>query len=309
VDLNGDGNIDILSGSYSRMGSDMAGLFQVLWGTEKGTFKKAEPLKGTDGEPLILRGPKPKKIWWFTVSKDDSATDSICTRPTAVDLNGDGKLDIVSGNFSGSFGFFPGEGKGRFAPKPTMLTTGQGDKIRVASHSDPFFVDWDADGDLDLVSGSAHGGVFLCTNQGSAKEPQFTQPAELVPAFGYGDRPIRLGDAHLKGPQTDTRVWVDDINGDGKLDLLVGDAVTLNHAVGGLDEKTVLAKFADWKKKRDKELQAARGTVGKWTEAQRKKYQETSSRLEKERETFMREESTGFVWVFYQKPGAKEQGR
>jgi len=53
VDLDGDGNRDILSGSYSRMGEDMAGLFQVLWGQRGGKFKKAAELNGTDGKPLV----------------------------------------------------------------------------------------------------------------------------------------------------------------------------------------------------------------------------------------------------------------
>ena len=30
MELNGDGHLDILSGSYSRQSEDMAGLFQVL---------------------------------------------------------------------------------------------------------------------------------------------------------------------------------------------------------------------------------------------------------------------------------------
>jgi len=54
VDLDGDGNRDILSGSYSRQQKEMAGLFQVLYGKSDGTYRKAEVLKGTDGEPLII---------------------------------------------------------------------------------------------------------------------------------------------------------------------------------------------------------------------------------------------------------------
>jgi hypothetical protein len=50
VDLDGDGHLDILSGSYSRMDKDMAGLIQVLYGKGDGTFRKAEVLKGTDGD-------------------------------------------------------------------------------------------------------------------------------------------------------------------------------------------------------------------------------------------------------------------
>ena len=54
VDLDGNGTSDILSGSYSRMEQPMAGLFQVLWGQADGTFKKAETLNGSDGQPLII---------------------------------------------------------------------------------------------------------------------------------------------------------------------------------------------------------------------------------------------------------------
>lgn len=33
--------------------------------------------------------------------------------------------------------------------------------MAVNAHGDPFLVDWDADGDLDLLSGSAQSGAFL----------------------------------------------------------------------------------------------------------------------------------------------------
>ena len=139
MDLDGDGHRDILSGSYSRMDRDMAGLFQVLYGKADGTFRKAEVLKGTDGEPLIIPADDDKQL-----------TEKICTRPFAVDWDGDGQLDLVVGNFSGTFYWFKGEGKGKFAPKPEPIKAG-GKPLKIPGvHSDPFVIDWDGDGDLDL---------------------------------------------------------------------------------------------------------------------------------------------------------------
>jgi hypothetical protein len=159
VDLDSDGDLDLLSGSYSRAGEDMAGLFQVLWGETDGTFRPAKPLAGSDGSELLM----PIR------TGDDRDVERICTRPFAADLTGDGKLDIVSGNFAGTFALFRGEGGGKFAPGATWLEADDA-PISVPAHGDPFLVDWDGDGDLDLLSGSAQGGAFLFTNLGSRTE-------------------------------------------------------------------------------------------------------------------------------------------
>jgi len=95
VDLNNDGHRDILSGSYSRMEQPMAGLFQVLWGQPVGGFKQSAVLNGTDRKPLII-----------PILGGTDQTENICTRPVAVDWDGDGDLDLVVGNFAGSFYVF-----------------------------------------------------------------------------------------------------------------------------------------------------------------------------------------------------------
>ncbi|MFY9345117.1 MAG: VCBS repeat-containing protein [Planctomycetota bacterium] len=295
MDVNGDGMLDVLSGSYSRKDRDMAGLFQVLYGKKGGTWGEAEVLNGSDGQPLLL----PKG------SDEQADLARICTRAFAADLDGDGKLDLVSGNFGGTFACFAGEGPGKFAPKATWLEAG-GQQLQVSSHSDPFLVDWDRDGDLDLLSGSAQGGVFLFVNEGSKQAPKFAAMQTLVAGSGGhmvmngddGDAPeVHFGDAHLKGPGDDTRVWADDVNGDGKLDLLVGDMVTLVHLAKGVDEKTARTKLAAWTKKQQKFFQEPQGD----DEASQKKWRATYDALEKEKEEFAKDQMTGFVWLYLRK--------
>ncbi len=258
----------------------MAGLFQVLWGTADGTFKKAEPLRGDDGELLLVS----------TRRTDDPVLDRICTRAFAVDLDGDGKLDLVSGNFGGTFAMFQGLGGGKFAAKNTWLEHA-GEPLTVQMHSDPFFVDWDGDGDLDLISGSARGGVFLFTNEGDRKAPRFGARQTLVAAeeLPSGTAPIQFGETHIDRPGSDTRVWVEDADGDGKLDLLIGDQVTIAHPAEGLTEAQTRERMVAWEA-RQKQL-SEKQDAG----------QDDWQALWQEREKIIADKATGFVWLLRRK--------
>ncbi len=213
MDLNGDGFADILSGCYSQDGYDfMVGSFWVLYGDKDRKFAKPVELKGSDGKTLMILGEK-------EAANSNLDVKNICTRPFAADINGDGKLDIVAGNFEGSFYWFTGEGKGVFASKAVVLTDESGAALDVESgHSDPVLVDWDGDGDLDLLSGGSDGAIVWAENKATkgetAAQPKFAAFATLIAAPGEG----------ADAPAYSVRIDVADINGDGKLDILAGDA-------------------------------------------------------------------------------------
>jgi hypothetical protein len=288
VDIDGDGHLDILSGSYSRMDKDMAGLFQVLFGKGDGTFRKAEVLKGTDGQPLII----PTK-------GEQQLTEKICTRPFAVDWDGDGHLDLVVGNFSGTFYWFKGQGKGKFLPKPELIKAG-GVPLRIPGvHSDPFIIDLDGDGSLDLVSGCSNGGVYWAKNKAGKGQMPDLEPFRPLIKPGPPVKPGQpLRERDLTGPTHATRVWVADVNGDGKLDLLVGDCVTLVSPANGLSDEEFKTKYAAW----EKDFQAAQAALNSARDDKsREKATQEYHKVYGQRTAFMREEMTGFVWLYLQK--------
>jgi FG-GAP-like repeat len=288
VDLDGDGQRDILSGSYSRMEKSMAGLFQVLRGQSEGAFKKADVLNAENGDPLII--PVKEENW----------IENICTRPFAIDWNGDGNLDLVVGNFAGTFFLFKGQGKGKFLPEPEQIKVADKPLKIEGNHSDPFVIDWDGDGDLDLLSGSSQGGVQWAENRaGLGKSPKFQSFRSLIEPGPQPEDGQILRDEDLKRPSSCTRIWVDDINSDGKLDLLVGDAVTLVSPASGLSETEFKKKHAAW---RDSVTKATKELNGTLEDANAmKEAQQRLRTLYSERDGFMHEDNTGFVWLYLQK--------
>ncbi|MCB9895821.1 MAG: VCBS repeat-containing protein [Planctomycetes bacterium] len=196
MDLDADGINDILSGCYSQSGhDDMVGSFWVLRGQGEGKFAKPAELTGTDGKLLCVHSK-------FD-SRDSELTENICTRPFAVDWDGDGDLDIVSGNFKGTFYVFTGEGKGKFQPAAVELKNANGDALKVSGvHSDPFVIDWDGDGDLDLVASSSSGDVVWAENTAGAGKPgapKLSAFQTLIAPAGQSNKTPRGSAGYTKG--------------------------------------------------------------------------------------------------------------
>lgn len=298
--------MDVLSGSYSRMEGGMAGLFFVLEGQKGGGYAAAKALTSDGKAPLIIGDP----------SADDGVDiERICTRPFAADLNGDGFLDIVSGNFAGYFAVFNGLEGGRFEPTATWLMGADGERLRVEMHSDPTLADMDGDGDLDLVSGDDGGSVMLFPNVGSKTAPSFGKGITLLKGMDSHYDPnakLVLGDDHIKRPQSSTRIAVADVNGDGKSDILVGDNLTLHFPADGVDTADIPKRLAEWQKAMD-ELEASQPEID-WGDGEDEEFElseedeaameahwEQMEKLYEQRSEFIRDESTGSVWLMLQK--------
>jgi hypothetical protein len=116
------------------------------------------------------------------------------------------------------------------------------------------------------------------------------------PAVPYGQP---LAESELTGPTQSTRIWVDDVNSDGKLDILVGDRVTLIAPASGVGKEEFKSKFAAWQGDLETASEALQ-TVGSDAGARRKANEEYR-KVYVRRTEFMNEEMTGFVWLYLHK--------
>ena len=196
MDFDGDGDIDLLSGSYSYT-RDLAGSY-LLRG-EGDTYRFAEKLLTKSGNTL-----SPGK-------SDESWRRDNCPVPYALDFDDDGDLDILLGSMDCEVLFVENIGSRKkpiYADKAQLLKTVDGKPIKpYRSKSDPEIADWDGDGLWDLLVGDGGGGVHWYRNVGKIGKPAFAEPVQLLLIQGES-----------------ARVEVVDYNHDGHLDILTGNA-------------------------------------------------------------------------------------
>ena len=154
----------------------------------------------------------------------------IHSRPYLVDLDGDGLLDLVMGDSLGRVSVYRNEGSAASPVWQTaqMLTLATGAPIQKNYLAIPEVVDWDGDGDLDLLVGSEYGAIVtFYANTGGAGVPTFedmgtleADGAELrLPYEPVPEAPFYTQDYTAAPESVD---W----DGDGDLDLLLGGYVT-----------------------------------------------------------------------------------
>ena len=126
------------------------------------------------------------------------------TAPTLGDIDGDGDLDLLIGEASGTLNFYRNTGSAT-APQFELVTEEYGD-IDPGRRSFPQWVDADADGDLDLLVGAEAGGSHLYRNDGTPQDARWVK-----------DESFNVPIPSLSSPT------LADLDGDGILDLVSGE--------------------------------------------------------------------------------------
>jgi hypothetical protein len=327
VDLNGDGHIDLLSGSWPGE------LFLFRGGPER-TFAVPEMIQNRDGQFINIGGgtrdagdhilltghgefeetedgtfvnyhgqrlpSTPEKPIWIT---------GTASAVHAVDWDGDGDYDLLVGDIRGNVYLIPNEGTAQayaFGKEQPLQAAGK--PVKVEGDAGPYVADWDGDGLADLLVGSGDGSVALYRNTGTAKAPKLSERVVLVAA---GDAFENVTKEPRRGMRA--KICVADWNGDGLADLLVGDYTTQKPdlpeptAAEKVEHDKVRAQLSAVRQEYSKLSEKLFGDARPKTAAGQKALQED---LKKSRERLLElqsklpseSETHGWVWLFLRRP-------
>jgi hypothetical protein len=124
--------------------------------------------------------------------------------PEFGDLDGDGDMDLMVGDFNGFIQYFKNTGSNSSLSFTFVENVGS---IDLSGNSVPTLGDLDADGDLDMLIGQLNGSLIFYRNVGSISAYNFQEES-------FNDIEVESNSA----PE------LMDMDGDGDLDLMLGSA-------------------------------------------------------------------------------------
>jgi hypothetical protein len=243
--------------SYSVTGNTNPGLFSSVDITDPTNFTLAYAPNAHGTSQITIRatdtdGLRIETTFTVTVNQvlgeftdSGQSLGSFNTESVALgDVDGDGDLDVVEGNFSEGNRIWINDGSGTF--------TDSGQSLGSFTTFSLALGDIDGDGDLDIVEGNYHcegnriwinDGSGTFTDSGQSLGSYFTYLVALGDVDGDGDLDIVAGNSQLEG----NRIWINDgsgtftdsgqslgsfktfslalgdIDGDGDLDIVAGN--------------------------------------------------------------------------------------
>jgi len=227
-DFDGDGDLDILCGEFL----DRFTYFENVGSRKEPRYAAGRFLKH-QGEVLRM--------------------DLQMVAPSAIDWDRDGDVDLIVGDEDGRVAFVEHSGAlidGLPHFYPPRYFQQQANKLKFGALVTPFGVDWDQDGDDDLVCGNTAGHVAWFENLGPATEGAATPrwgAARFLEADGKTLR-IQAGESgSIQGPCEAkwgyTTLHASDWDHDGRIDLILNSiwGEVLWYPNVGTPERPVLA--------------------------------------------------------------------
>ena len=226
-DWDGDGDLDVISGDFR----DNWTFFENIGTRTAPVYTSGRLLRGSDGRRL--------------------RADLCITRPCACDWDGDGLLDFLSGEEDGRLGFYRNTGKvvnGLPVFDQPAYVRAQRDYVHFGILCTPWVVDWDGDGDQDIIAGNSAGYVSFIENLSGpgVANPKWDEPKCLpcekggtepitslpgtYPIFEYEPFRILAGpNGSIQGPCE--AIWgytclsAEDWDGDGDIDVMLNNTI------------------------------------------------------------------------------------
>ena len=206
ADWDGDGDLDLVCGSFL----DHFTFFENVGTRQQPRYAAGRRLEH-NGRPILM--------------------DLEMLRVTACDWDGDGDVDLIVGQEDGRVALIECRGFDRKRGQPDFLPPvffrQKADDLKAGVLNTPSAVDWDGDGDLDLICGDSAGYLHFVENVGRLNAdgtPRFALP-QLLEADGQVIR-IQAGEnGSIQGPAEAkwgyTVPAAGDFDGDGLPDIVI----------------------------------------------------------------------------------------